>query len=71
MKEDGGHVFIEVSHRGEVTVHEGWISHAEARKRASADTQSEGISDQPKSETTRPLQEYIDAFLWMDSRKKQ
>ncbi|WP_417519739.1 ParB/RepB/Spo0J family partition protein [Minwuia sp.] len=61
-KADGGHVFIEISHRGDVSVHDGWISHAEARRRAAAsDGSAAGAGEaQPKSETTRPLQDYLD-----------
>ena len=59
-KADAGHVFIEVSHRGDVTFHEGWISHAEARRRAASDGSADTADHQPKSETTRPLQDYID-----------
>lgn len=59
-KEDGGKVFIEVGRKGEVTIHEGLITEAEARRLERATTAGETSSDAPKPETTRPTQEYLD-----------
>jgi len=55
-RKQGGKVFIAVSHRGDVSVHEGYVSHREAR----GQNQS-GAGEKPKRpELTAPLQNYID-----------
>jgi ParB family chromosome partitioning protein len=55
-KKQGGKVFIAVSHRGDVTVHEGYVSHREARRQEHSEA-----GDKPKRpELTAPLQNYID-----------
>jgi ParB family chromosome partitioning protein len=52
----GGKVYIAVSHRGDVTVHEGYVSLREARRQEQGDT-----ADKPKRpELTAPIQNYID-----------
>jgi ParB family chromosome partitioning protein len=54
-KKQGGRVYIEVSHRGDVTVHEGHVSRREARRQETAS------GEKPKRpELTAPLQNYID-----------
>jgi ParB family chromosome partitioning protein len=55
-KKQGGKVFIAVSHRGDVTVHEGYVSHREARRQEHSEA-----GDKPKRpELTAPMQNYID-----------
>lgn len=55
-KKKGGKVFIEVGHRGDVTVHEGYVSRREARRQE----QSETYEKPKRSEITAPIQNYID-----------
>lgn len=65
-KKKGGKVFIAVSHRGEVEVHEGWLSRKEARraakKAASVDTDGEatGAATVTRLEVTKAMQNYLD-----------
>jgi ParB family chromosome partitioning protein len=55
-KKQGGKVFLAVSHRGDVTIHEGYVSRREARRQE----QSE-VGEKPKRpELTAPMQNYID-----------
>jgi ParB family chromosome partitioning protein len=55
-KRQGGKVYIAVSHRGDVTVHEGYVSLREARRQEQGET-----TEKPKRpELTAPLQNYID-----------
>jgi ParB family transcriptional regulator, chromosome partitioning protein len=56
-KKKGGKVFIEVAHRGDVTVHEGYVSRREARRQEQAQTAGE-IPKRP--EITALIQNYID-----------
>jgi ParB family chromosome partitioning protein len=65
-KAKGGKVFISVSHRGDVEIHEGWLSGKEAKKarnsdakdaRTEADKQA-ALAGRP--EVSGPLQTYID-----------
>jgi ParB family chromosome partitioning protein len=61
-KKKGGKVFITVSHRGEVEIHEGWLSRKEARRARSKDG-SDTDATPPKAarpEVTSALQAYID-----------
>jgi len=54
-KKQGGKVFIAVSHRGDVTVHEGYASRREAQR------QEQVTGEKPKRpELTAPLLNYID-----------
>lgn len=56
-KKDGGHVFVEVSQQGEVSIHEGYISNTEAKRRekvGAVDTPA------PKPELTKAAQNYVD-----------
>lgn len=58
-KKDGGKVFIEVRHSGEVTAHEGYLTEREARRRdkaANDDTAPKPV----KPEMTGPMTDYID-----------
>jgi ParB family chromosome partitioning protein len=55
-KGQGGKVFIEVSHRGDVSIHEGYVSRREARRQ-----EQHGTGEKAKRpELTAPLQNYID-----------
>jgi ParB family chromosome partitioning protein len=55
-KKQGGKVFIAVSHRGDVTCHEGYVSRREARRQEQSDS-----GEKPKRpELTAPMQNYID-----------
>jgi ParB family transcriptional regulator, chromosome partitioning protein len=59
-KKKGGAVYITTSERGEVEVHEGYFSRAEARKREKQDT---GEAEPPKAakpELTAPMQNYVE-----------
>ena len=59
-KKKGGAVYITMSERGEVELHEGYLSRAEARKR---DKQETGEAEPPKAakpELTAPMQNYVD-----------
>jgi len=55
-KRKGGEVYIAVGHRGDVTIHEGYVSLREARRQDAGEA-----SEKPKRpELTAPLQNYID-----------
>ncbi|MEP9358093.1 ParB N-terminal domain-containing protein [Sphingomonas sp. KR3-1] len=57
-KRKGGKVFLAVSARGEVTVHEGYISIKEAQKRAKGEVSQD---DKPvRPEVSAPIQNYVD-----------
>jgi len=59
-RKKGGAVWIAVSERGEVEVHEGYVSRDEARKR---EKQERGETETPKSakpELTAPMQNYVE-----------
>lgn len=61
-----GKVFISVSSRGEVTVHEGWLSNKDARRvRAAAEKAARGEADKAdasasRAELTSAQQDYVD-----------
>ena len=59
-KKKGGSVWIAVLERGEVEIHEGYVSRDEARKR---EKQERGETDNPKPakpELTSPMQNYVE-----------
>ncbi len=59
-KKKGGAVWIAVSERGEVEIHEGYVSRDEARKR---EKQERGETETPKAakpELTSPMQNYVE-----------
>ncbi|QLC24908.1 ParB/RepB/Spo0J family partition protein [Parasphingopyxis algicola] len=58
-KKDGGKVFIEVRHTGEVMVHEGYLTEQEARRREKA-ANDEAARKPAKPEMTGPMIDYID-----------
>jgi ParB family chromosome partitioning protein len=65
-KRVGGKVFVEVSSRGEVTIHEGWLTTKDARKvRAAAEKAARGEAGKPepgvvRAEVTSAQETYID-----------
>lgn len=65
LKKKGGKVFVAITHDGEVTFHEGWLSMKEARRREKAaakgiSSDSEGGSSKPeRSELTGKMQNYL------------
>lgn len=59
-KKKGGAVWVAVSERGEVEIHEGYVSREEARKR---EKQERGETETPKAakpELTAPMQNYVE-----------
>jgi ParB family chromosome partitioning protein len=56
QKRKGGRVYVAISHRGEVTFHEGYISTKEARKRDKGEILSKPI----RPEISAPIQNYVD-----------
>jgi len=52
----GGKVYIAVSHRGDVTVHEGYVSLKEARRQERGETAEKPV----RPELTAPLANYVD-----------
>ncbi len=55
-KKKGGRVYVAISHRGEVTFHEGYVTTKEARKRENGDTVAKPV----RPEVSAPIQNYID-----------
>lgn len=56
QKKKGGRVYVAISHRGEVTFHEGYITGKEARKREAG----ESLTKPVRPEVSAPVQNYID-----------
>jgi ParB family chromosome partitioning protein len=54
-KEDGGKVFVTVTNQGEITLHKGYITKAEAKRRDKVDT-----APAEKPELTKAAQNYVD-----------
>ena len=62
-KKDGGRIFVTVSHNGEVTFHEGYITQREARaKERAASGPGKGDTDAkpPKPEITKAMERYLE-----------
>ena len=64
-KKKGGKVFITVSHRGEVEIHEGYLSRKEARRRSRSEPADDGdAAAEPVKSTrpamTKPMQNYLE-----------
>lgn len=60
-KKEGGKVFIEVRDNGDVTVHEGYITEAEHRKREKQAAGKDGKTEpSAKPELTNPAQNYVE-----------
>ncbi|MBU0933649.1 MAG: ParB/RepB/Spo0J family partition protein [Alphaproteobacteria bacterium] len=56
QKKKGGRVYVAISHRGEATFHEGYITAKEARKR-----EASGVVSKPvRPEISAPIQNYVD-----------
>ena len=63
LKKDGGRVYITVSHRGEVEIHEGWLTakEAKAKRRAKTVTDDPATDGKPvRPELTNPAQNYLE-----------
>jgi ParB family chromosome partitioning protein len=56
QKKKGGRVYVAISHRGEVTFHEGYVTAKEARRREAG----ESLPKPVRPELSAPLQNYID-----------
>jgi ParB family transcriptional regulator, chromosome partitioning protein len=59
-KKKGGAVYITASERGEVELHEGYLSRAEARKRDKQETDEAEPPKAAKPELTAPMQNYVE-----------
>lgn len=62
-KEDGGRVFVTVSHCGEVEAHEGWLTRKEANAKRRTKEKPDGPQDEKtelRPELTNPAQNYIE-----------
>jgi ParB family chromosome partitioning protein len=64
-RKKGGKVFITISHRGEVEIHEGWLSRQEARRRSRRDPDGEGYAAAEPAKPARPamtksMQNYLE-----------
>jgi ParB family transcriptional regulator, chromosome partitioning protein len=59
-KKKGGAVYITTSERGEVELHEGYLSRAEARKRDKQETGEVTPTKATKPELTAPMQNYVE-----------
>lgn len=57
-KRKGGKVFIAVGSRGEVAIHEGYVSRKEARRREQGEASPDGKPVRP--EISAPIQNYVD-----------
>ncbi len=59
-KKKGGAIYITMSERGDVELHEGYLSRAEARKREKQDTGEATPTKAAKPELTAPMQNYVE-----------
>ena len=59
-KKKGGAVWIAVSERGEVEIHEGYVSRDEARKREKKERGETETPNAAKPELTAPMQNYVE-----------
>jgi len=60
-KKKGGKVFITVSHRGEIEVHEGWLSRRESRKTGKANGKSADKTEAPaRPGMTQAMENYLE-----------
>ena len=59
-KKDGGRVFIRVSDDGEITVHAGYVTEKEAKRRKKAAQKGEDGAIADKPELTHTMQNYLD-----------
>eukprot|EP00873_Tetraselmis_striata_P002220 jgi/Tetstr1/422484/TSEL_013322.t1 len=58
-KAEGGRVYIQIGHDGEVTCHEGWITDTEARRRERARDAGDGADAPGRPELTKAMQNYL------------
>lgn len=56
QKKKGGRIYVAISHRGEVSFHEGYITAKEARKREAGEVLSRPV----RPEISAPIQNYVD-----------
>lgn len=59
-KKKGGKVFVTVSHRGEVEVHEGWLSRREARKGNGKDKPADKTEAPARPAMTQAMENYLE-----------
>lgn len=59
-KKDGGRVYIQITRDGEVTVHEGYITQKEAKRRDKAEAGGGGEQTCERPELTKAMQNYLD-----------
>ena len=64
-KEEGGRIYIAVSHRGEVEVHAGYLTEKEARRKrkardAAASGETDGDAEAARPEITKAMQNYLE-----------
>ncbi|MEO1702354.1 MAG: ParB/RepB/Spo0J family partition protein [Pseudomonadota bacterium] len=60
-KSKGGKIFLEIGHDGSVTIHEGYLPSAEAKKLDKAASEGEELTAlKHKPELTKPAQNYLD-----------
>ncbi|KQN10120.1 chromosome partitioning protein ParB [Sphingobium sp. Leaf26] len=56
LKKKGGRVYVAISHRGEVSFHEGYLTTKEARKREKGDAGTKPV----RPEVSAPIKNYVD-----------
>jgi ParB family chromosome partitioning protein len=59
-KTKGGHVFITVSHRGEVEIHDGWLSKKEARRAAKQPDKDTKPTAKSAIQITKTMENYLE-----------
>ncbi|SNS88184.1 chromosome partitioning protein, ParB family [Sphingomonas laterariae] len=59
-KRKGGRVYMDVRSTGEVICHEGYVTHAEARRKNAADAEPATSRKPPRPELSGPMQSYVD-----------
>jgi len=59
-KRDGGRVYIRIARDGEVTVHEGYITAKEAKRRDKTEAGGSGEQTSERPELTKAMQNYLD-----------
>ena len=59
-KTKGGHVFITVSHRGAVEIHDGWLSKKDARRAAKQPTKDAKPTAKGAAQITKTMENYLE-----------
>lgn len=60
-KMKGGKVFIEISHRGEIMLHEGWLGRKDARRAAKGEAvEVEGATKDVRPQMTQAMENYLE-----------